>query len=389
MSTYLIAGGGIGGLTAALALADIGISVDLFERAAAPSEIGAGLQLSPNACRHLRHLGVLEAVAKTAFQPRGIRVRNARTGATLSYLPLDDAERRWGAPYLVARRSDLQRVLHDAATSRLGITLHYGTAIAGFGTTATGVTVTTAQGALRRTLFGDALIGADGVRSAVRSRLIDGADPATETGRTAWRAVVATDDQSLASQQETGLWLGRDAHLVHYPLGDGRLNVVAITRDRMAVDPEAIWSQPGDPALIERRFARWHRTPRALLAAAKEWTTWPLFDRAPLPSWNAGPVALLGDAAHPILPFLAQGAAQAIEDAIALADAVSSTPDPRQALARYSQVRSARVGQVQESARQLGRIYHLAGPMALARDASMKLLGPSRLLQRYDWLYGS
>ena len=150
-----------------------------------------------------------------------------------------------------------------------------------------------------------------------------------------------------------------------------------------------MWSQAGDPALIRLRFTRWHAAARTLIAAATTWTTWPLYDRAPLAAWNAGPIALLGDAAHPILPFLAQGAAQAIEDAAALADAFAATRHAAEALEIYSKARLARATRVQDTSRRLGRIYHLAGPTAVARDTTMRLVGGRNLLARYDWLYGA
>ena len=398
----LIAGAGIGGLTAALALARVGASVAILERAPALEEAGAGVQLSPNAGRILDRLGVLAGLERQAFAPDGIRVRAARSGRQLSFMPLEGARARWGAPYLVVHRADLQAALLAAVDGEAAVRLHLGTAVAGFGTAsgnaasgdaATGVTVTIKQGALTRAVSGDALIGADGVRSVIRARLVaDADDRPLETGRTAWRTTVeAAALDTLFRAPETQLWLGPDAHLVHYPLRGGtHVNVVAIIREAAA--SSGGWSASGNAAVIGERFASWHRHARRLVEAAPQWTTWPLSDRRPLPSWNAGPVALLGDAAHPILPFLAQGAAQAIEDADALAGTVSgvvsgtrSMPD---ALARYSNARQARARRVQDTARSLGRIYHLAGPAALARDVAMAALGPHRLLTRYDWLYG-
>ena len=393
MTHVLIAGAGIGGLTAALALARSGVAVTVIERAAELAEAGAGLQLSPNASAVLRRLDVLDALRHEAFAPRAIRVRSARRAATLSLMPLEGAEARWGAPYLVVHRADLQRALVDAVRRESAIALHLGTGLAGFGTTDAGVAVTARQGRLTRSFAADALIGADGVRSSVRARLVDFAgDAPAETGRTAWRALIpAAALAAVFTTGETGLWLGHDAHLVHYPLRGGTVvNVVAVLREARAVtDPDAFWAMPGDPGTIARRFARWHHLPRSLVAAAPSWQCWPLFDRPMLPAWHAGPVALLGDAAHPVLPFLAQGAAQAIEDADALAEAFAGEGAVAERLAAYSARRVARATRVQAEARRLGRIYHLAGPAALARNLAMRGLGAARLLQRYDWLYGS
>ena len=370
----LVAGAGIGGLTAGLALARRGFAVSILERASVLEDIGAGLQLSPNATRILRDLGLLDAVAAIASKPTGIRVRSARGGATLSVLPLIEAEARWGAPYLVAHRADLQSVLLAAAEAEPGIALHRGTALAGFGVRDGRVMATAKQGPLTRAFDGDALIGADGIRSMVRAKLAEGDDPHQETGRTAWRSIVDAEAvPALFSNGETGLWLGAEAHLVHYPLRGGRhVNVVAVTRDATRLDGAQPWAGPGDPAVIASRFARWHGTARALIAAAPRWTTWPLFDRKPLPAWSAGPIALLGDAAHPILPFLAQGAAQAIEDAAALAAALDAGPDVATALLAYSSGRQARAARVQAAARHLGAdLSHggAAGPRARHRHA--------------------
>lgn len=390
MTRVLIAGAGIGGLTAALALSRVGVASTVIERTAVLSEVGAGLQLSPNACRVLARYGLLDAVSAQATQPAAIRVRSGRTAHDLSILPLEDAAVRWGAPYLVIHRAALQRVLVDAVLADPSIELRLDTSLAGFGAASAGVSATVKHGRMARTLSADALIGADGVRSAVRARLAEGcADLPRETGRIAWRTMVpAANADPLFARPETGLWLGRDAHLVHYPLQGGRVvNVVAIMQGSAPTTDED-WAGSGDRRVIERRFIHWHPSVRRLIAEAESWTTWPLFDRAPLAAWNAGPIALLGDAAHPILPFFAQGAAQAIEDADALARSVAATRCLPDALSAYSRTRQPRVTRVQETARRLGRIYHLAGPAALARNATMHALGSHRLLARYDWLFG-
>ena len=391
MTHVLVAGAGIGGLAAALALAQGGSSVTIIERADALAEVGAGLQISPNASAILGRLGVLDSLRHKACAPRAIRVRSARSAATLSLMPLETAEARWGSPYLVVHRADLQNALLEAVRRRPEVSLHMGTALAGFGTTAEGVSVTAKAQRLTRSFKADVLIGADGVRSGVRARLVEASDAPRETGRMAWRALIpASSVGPTFTNGETGLWLGRDAHLVHYPLRGGAVvNVVAVLRETRAPNEQgSSWAMPGEPAVIARHFAGWHALARGLIAAAPAWQYWPLFDRAPLPAWNAGPVALLGDAAHPILPFLAQGAAQAIEDAAALAQALAQGEASVAArLARYSAQRIERATRVQAEARRLGRIYHLAGPAALARNLAMRALGSRRLLQRYDWLY--
>lgn len=389
MPHVLIAGAGIGGLTAGLALARAGATVTILERAPELVAAGAGVQLSPNATRILARFGLLDALRVRALAPTGIRVRGARSGRTIAYMPLD-AERRWGAPYIVLHRGDLQDTLRAALDAEPAVTLQLNTGLAGFGVSANGVKANVKQRQIARVIEGDALIGADGIRSTVRARLADGGDPPRETGRTAWRALVpAAAVDPAYHAPETALWLGRDAHLVHYPLDGGRrINVVAIIQEPPRAEPADLWSAPGDPAVIGARFGGWHKTARSLIAAASAWTTWPLFDRAPLAAWNAGPVALLGDAAHPILPFLAQGAAQAIEDAAALATAFSATRDLASAFVAYSAARQARACRVQETSRELGRLYHLGGPAAATRNAGMRILGGRRLLARYDWLYG-
>lgn len=386
----LVAGAGIGGLSAALALAKTGANVSVFERTRELRSAGAGIQLGPNATRILRDLGVLEALRPLAFAPTAIRVRSARSGETLALMPLTDAETRWGAPYLVVHRADLQYALQQAVAEVASISLTLDAGVTGFGTLDTGVRVSIKERGILRTVEGDALIGADGIHSTVRARLLGGPDTPRETGRTAWRALIPLASLPPAFQvSETGLWLGADAHVVHYLVSGGRvLNVVAISRDRADHPDSDFWAASGDAARIAARFARWPQSVRELIAAAPTWTTYPLADRDPLPAWNAGPVALLGDAAHPVLPFLAQGGAMAIEDAGALLTALKKDQDPTTAFAHYSQARVARATRVQFASRELGRVYHMRGLAGLARDAGLRLLGGARLINRYDWLYG-
>lgn len=391
----LIAGAGVGGLTAAIVLARRGWRITLVERRDGNENIGAGLQLSPNASAILRDLGVLPGLVEAGLAPEAIHIRRARDGATLARLPLADAERRWGAPYLNVHRADLVRILRESALAEPGVSFHPQTALAGFEQTANGVRAVGLRGPMRVGFEADCLIGADGVRSFVRARnaALDGKadDMPTQTNYAAWRSLVAGASVPKDMRwPESNLWLGRGAHLVHYPLRGGKMiNVVAVVDARETLDEKAdLWSQSGDPAWIAARLARWAPDIRDLVAKAAEWRVWPLIERETPAIWSHGRVALLGDAAHAMLPFLAQGAAQAIEDAAALAAALEPGGDVISALAAYSASRAPRAARVQSESRRQARIYHLGQPASLARDMVLRSLGP-RLSRRYDWLYGA
>ena len=385
----VIAGAGIGGLCAALCLARAGWRASLYEKAKVLEETGAGLQLSPNASSVLRRLGVLERLAPFALRPDAIRIRRALDGATLALMPLGGAEARWGAPYLVVHRADLQRALLDAIAHEEGIALQTGAAVAGFASGQEGVAVDIAQGAVRLKVAGDCLIGADGLRSFVRQRLHTGR--LKFSGRTAWRATVdAALVPAAMRRNETTLWLGRKAHLVHYPLRGGTtVNVVAIVDEDFRPGGEEFWSSPGEPGILEARFSRWDASARDLLRAAPGWRKWPLADRPPIASLVSGRVALAGDAAHPMLPFLAQGAAQTIEDADVLGAVLARGKSIEVQLLTYQEARQTRAARVQKESRKQAAIYHLGGPAAFIRDTAMRALGAEKMLARYDWLYDS
>ena len=371
----VVAGGGIAGLSAALAIARAGCAVHVFERETTRTEEGAGLQLSPNATRHLRAWGILEALDGQALVPECVTVRRGVDATILSELDLRDAEARWGAPFRVAHRADLHGALMAAVAVESRIALHAGRAVTGWRETIDAVAVETDAGVIE----GDALVIADGVRSSLREKAGFAPQVLRHSGRVAWRALAPADAcAAFARRPASNLWLGADAHLVHYPLrGGGIVNLVAVVADRDAALSEAFWSQPGDAARLMHRFADWHRDARDLLAAAASWRLWPLMTRDPPERLAKGRIALAGDAAHPMMPFLAQGAAQAIEDAAALGDAFAREPDAHAALRSYESARLPTARAVVAASERQAAIYHLRGPAAVARDLAMRAAGPA------------
>jgi salicylate hydroxylase len=387
--TVIVAGAGIGGLTAALALAQRGFEVMLFEAAPRLEEIGAGLQLSPNAARVLVALGVEERLRPHVVAPERLMVRSARSGRLLAQAPLGaSVAQRYGAPYWVIHRGDLQAALREAVTATPAITLELGTRVEAFEALDGGVALSASQGSQAIEAHALTLIAADGLWSTLRRRLGHRAAPRA-AGQTAWRALVPAEvaPRSFAIPA-VNLWLGHDAHLVHYPVKAGRMiNVVAIVDDEWR---EPGWNTPGATRELLVRFAaeHWHASARDLLAAVEHWQKWALFDCAPLAAWGDGPVTLLGDAAHPMLPYLAQGAAMAIEDAAVLAACLDRNPNAPAALRRYEETRLPRTTRVQHDARHNGTVYHMRGAAAVLRSLGLMAMGGDRLIRRYDWLYG-
>lgn len=385
----IVAGAGIGGLAAALCLAARGFRVTVIDQAERLEEVGAGIQLPPNATRILLALGLGERLKDRIVVPEALSVTAARSGREIVRMPLGERSAfKYGAPYWLVHRGDLQAALLEAATANRAVTVKLGLRVEDFATHGKGLTVQSRRGRVAFDDRGGALVGADGLWSAVRARLGDDSAPQF-CGRTAWRATVPADAAGTDVRAPVvRLWLGRDAHLVHYPVRGGSLiNVVAIVADRWQGRE---WSAPGARAELLARFPvrRWAAGARALLEMPERWLKWSLCDRPPLARWGRGPVTLLGDAAHPMLPFLAQGAAMAIEDAAVLADCLARwTNDPTRALQQYEALRRPRTARVQRAARTVGRSYHLAPPASLARNVALRLMGGENLRMRYDWLY--
>jgi salicylate hydroxylase len=388
----VVAGAGIGGLTAALCLARAGKRVLLLERAPKIEEVGAGLQISPNAGRILASLGLEPALAKIGLEPHAFNIRRAQDGRLLARLPLEGARERWGAPFRVFHRADLQQALLREAQLGGMISIRTGARVGDVEEGGAGVVLRVNFIDGVKELDAAGLVGADGLRSLVRERLFRSlTDAPRYSGYTAWRALIPTEAAPPALRiRETHLWLGPGAHVVHYPLRDASIiSVVAIVQDELASD---IGTSPLslDGAALARAmpFARWSDDLRALLEAGTSFRHWPLFGRPELPHWTRGPVTLLGDAAHPMLPFLAQGAAQAIEDADALGRAFAILGvSVEEAFLAYERARMRRATKVQRLSREQGTYVHLRGAGALARDVAMKMLGGRGMLARNAWLY--
>ena len=387
----IIAGAGIAGLTVAIALVQAGFRVAICERANALDEFGAGLQLTPNATRILARLGVLERVLALASKPRAVLVLRGSDDAELMRMSLNNAERRWGAPYLLIHRADLKRTLLEALRGQSSVEIMLGTTVDNVAEEGDRIAVRLACGGTQIHEEADLLIGADGLRSQIRDQLGFGAaDQAEFAGSVAYRAIVANAADPERAQNVI-LRLGKDAHLVQYPLRGGSiLNLVATIGSPWPTAGGGREQDEGaNRSRLERAFAAWSKEARLLTRSPVEWRAWPIHHRPPISSFSLRRIALVGDAAHPMVPFLAQGAAQAIEDAGALGHALAQAEDIPAALSMYSRSRVVKAGRVQQEALRLGRIYHMSGPLALARDMTMRFAGPNRLIQRYDWLYGA
>jgi salicylate hydroxylase len=385
----IVAGAGIAGLTAALTLARAGMRVTVFEQAAKLEETGAGLQLSPNASRVLIALGLRERLASVAVAPQAIRVMAGGSARQIVRIPLgDEMERRYGAPYWSIHRGDLQSALAEAVRKERDVVLELGARLEEFAAHVNGVSVLGRRGSQVLDERGIALIGADGIWSTVAAGLRS-QPPPTFRHRTAWRALVPADAVPAEFRQPlVHLWLGMDAHLVHYPVRAGTLiNIVGIVHDEWN---ETGWTAAGDRNEILRHFARWawSEKARALIAIPERWLKWALYDRREPFRGSKVPVTLIGDAAHPMLPFLAQGASMAIEDAVVVADMLDKyLDDPADALRAYEGARWHRTARAQQFSRRQSRIYGLTGPEAFARNLAMRAMGGEKLRARYDWLY--
>lgn len=412
MARILVAGAGVGGLAAALALAAGGHQVSVLERRGSFAELGAGIQLGPNAFRALSELGVGHQVQRRAVFIDELRLMDGVTGQRVLGVALSgDYRRRFGNPYAVVHRGELYQALLEACRSRPDVQLCGGRQVVGYeqheqrertfstagtvsaastvsGTgTAGAVTAVTADG---ERITGAALVGADGLRSAVRAQLVGDGSPRI-SGHTIYRSVVPMDAVPLPLRSNTvSLWAGPGWHFVHYPIAGGSQLNLAATRDDGAAVERA--GDPVDRAVVLSQFPEASSSVGALLDLGRDWRTWVLCDRDPVQNWVDGRVTLLGDAAHPMLQYAAQGACMALEDAVVLGRLLAACRDEDipQRLQQYNAGRVRRTTRVQLVARQMGRrLYHASGPASRARNTVLSALTQDDAHRHLAWLHGA
>ena len=381
----LIVGGGIGGLTAALALARQGIPSQVIEQAAAFKEIGAGIQLGPNVFRMFKRLGLIEPISALAVFPENLVMFDSITGEEVTRIPLGDAFRKkFHYPYALIHRADLHNVLLEHCRQSNLIRLDAAQKIVDLDETNGAVTAKTASGKDYR---GAALIGADGLWSTIREFVVGDGKP-KPAGHITYRAVLPREE--IPDQYRwwnMGFWAGEKVHFVLYPLRTGELyNLVAVFHSNRY---EEGWDSYGDPAELHERFAQTCEPVRSLLAKIESWRMWVLCDRPPVKEWSRGRITLLGDAAHPMLQYLAQGACMAVEDAVCLADkAVEMDGDYASAFRAYQQARYLRTGRVQIMARVYGEFYHAGSVAKELRNIMLGSRTPDDAMAGMEWLYG-
>ncbi len=387
IDTILIAGGGIGGLAAAIGLAQKGIASTVLERSATLGEIGAGIQLGPNAFHAFDYLGVGDAARAMAVYIDSLRLMDAMTGDEITRIPLDDAFRaRFKNPYAVVHRGEMHGVFLRACQAHPLVSLRTDAGVTGYDQDGDRVTAHLADGTR---ITGRALIGADGLWSKVRAQMVGDGAPRV-SGHTTYRSVIPTDQmpEDLRWNAAT-LWAGPKCHIVHYPLSGWKQFNLVVTYHNDA--PEPVAGKPVSHAEVRRGFDHIAPVAQQIIDKGADWKMWVLCDRDPILGWTEGRVALLGDAAHPMLQYFAQGACMAMEDAVALSHCVAAMPDDLTgALIRYQDMRRLRTARVQLQSREIGQhVYHPAGAHAELRNAVMRAKTPADWYDTIDWLYGS
>ncbi len=382
----LIAGGGIGGLSTALALARVGRPSLVLEKAAQLGEIGAGIQLGPNAFHAFDHLGIGDEARKMAVYIDALRLMDAMSGEQIAQIPLDAPFRaRFGNPYAVVHRGDLHGVFLRACLDHPLVELRTSSAVTGYDHSDQGVEAILADGSR---VSGAALVGADGLWSKIRERVVGDGKPRV-TGHSTYRSVIPTEQmpEDLRWNAAT-LWAGPKCHIVHYPLSGWKLFNLVVTFHNDA--PEPVAGKPVSMAEVEAGFQHIHPRARQIIAHGTDWKLWVLCDRDPVVNWTDGPVALLGDAAHPTLQYLAQGACMAMEDGVCLAAEVdAASGDFTRAFEAYRVKRIHRTARIQIQSRLVGdHIYHPSGGHAALRNAIMGSMTAGDYYDSLQWLYG-
>jgi len=381
----LIAGGGIGGLAAALALAQKGIPTLVLERSSRFGEIGAGIQLGPNAFHCFDRLGVGPAARGMAVYIDSLRLMDAMVDGEICHIDLGERFRsRFGNPYAVVHRGDLHGVLLQGCRDHALIDLKPGAEVTAYDQDGKGVAAKLANGETAR---GRALIGADGLWSNVRRQVV-GDIPPRVSGHTTYRSVIPTEQmpEDLRWNAAT-LWAGPKCHIVHYPLSGWKVFNLVVTYHNHA--PEPVAGKPVPVEEVRKGFTHVCERAQNIIRHGKDWHMWVLCDRDPVERWIDGRVALLGDAAHPMMQYMAQGACMAMEDAVCLADSLSKTQSLEAGLATYRDRRVLRTARVQLMSRAMGdHVYHPDGPHAALRNAMMRAKDQDQWLDTLDWLYG-
>ena len=385
--TVIVAGGGIGGLSAALGLANKGYTVTVLEQSGTLGEIGAGIQIGPNAFHALDYLGMGEAARQRAVFIDRLVMMDSLSGEQVANIPVNEPFREYfGNPYAVIHRGDLHGVLLEGCQRHASVHLVTRQSVQAYAQTGGRVQVKTESGGVYEA---DALVGADGLNSNVRQQLVGDGAPRV-SGHVAYRALMPFDKmpEDLRWNAAT-LWAGPRTHIVHYPLkGWDVFNIVCVFHDETRTEPGA--NQPGSREEVMRRFDRVCAKPRSILESLFDWRYWVLCDREPVDRWVEGRVALLGDAAHPMMQYFAQGACQAMEDAVCLAHKVDACGgDFNQGLQDYQQERIVRTARVQISSRLIGDyLYHAEGVTRMVRNAMYSKRTPEEWYSSLKWLYG-
>ncbi|WP_425073584.1 3-hydroxybenzoate 6-monooxygenase [Sagittula sp. S175] len=382
----LIAGGGIGGLAAACGLAQKGHRSIVVEQAPQLGEIGAGIQIGPNAFHCFDYLGVGDEARSVAVYIDALRLMDAQTAEDITHIPLDQPFRDfYGNPYAVVHRADLHGVLLKYAEASPLIELRTNHVVTGYEQDGSSATLLLKD---REPLKGRFLIGAEGLRSAIRAQLVGDGEPRI-SGHTTYRSVIPTEQmpEDLRWNAAT-LWAGPKCHIVHYPLKGGKVYNLVVTYHRDV--QEAIAGRPVSKEEVAQGFEHIHPKARQIIEHGDNWKLWVLCDREPISNWVDGRVALLGDAAHPMLQYFAQGACMAMEDAVALSHCIETIDDTETLLQTYQDMRRVRTARVQMNSRLIGEyIYHPDDAKAAVRNHVMKGMSPQDWYNQLNWLYGS